>query len=239
MTPYEKLEQKYAFRLEKLIKEEVKNNQDKYYIYSLLGRELMTLEEYSLAKKYYNKAIKHSSDIESKIKAEAYYNLMFINFYKQQEPKKLKVQISKIRELIGDENERVNKILNVWEEKLEKNEDIDDEILNSFYGAFYTQDKIATLINNKKFKKALTLLPQKKQTLNINYKIQYDILHRLVLDKKDNYLCNEMMTEFPKSQTYTMLICKFLKIKIHRIKTHLKRESPKRLYLISALQEIE
>jgi len=234
---------KYQLSVEQEIKSQEKTDEDKYYIYALFARELLGLKEYSLAKEYYQKALSFGEKAELSM-PEVHYNLLFIAYKSNASKSELNRLLSIVKSSTPDqENKQVSLALSHWESIINDDESFNKDLKNSFYGFDYSQNKIKTYINEKKYKQALSLLPQDLKNNNIIYQIQYDILSKLVFPEKKDFLCNKKLEKYPKSLTYTMQICRYLNntksVSLDNIENQINKESSSKTYLLSALKDIK
>jgi hypothetical protein len=237
------LVQKYESRVEKEIKDQNKSEEDKYYIYALFARELLGLNEYDLAKKYYKKALVSGEKAEVLDMSEVHYNMLFIRYNEGAEKEELKSLLSIVKRVTPEQsNIKVKMALAHWDSVINEDSKVNKDLLSGFYGFNYSQQLLKKYIKNKEYKKALLLLPPKLEKANIIYKIQYDVLNKLVYPEKNKFLCDPVLAQYPKSITYTMQICRYLKnksVSLDNIKEQINRESSDKEYLLSALKDIK
>lgn len=236
----------YEKEVESEITKQGKSEEDKYYIYALFARELLGLKEYELAKKYYEKALAAGEKAAVLNMSEVHYNMLFIRYKEGADKQELKERLSLVKRTLPEQsNPQVKMTLKYWEKVInDEKKEVTDELVNSFYGAQYSQALVKELILKKEYKKALSLLPTNIKDVNLVYKIQYDVLNRIVFDKKKELLCEASLKRFPNSVSYTMKICRFLKNhnqkdSIQKIEQQMTREKVDAQYLLSALKDID
>lgn len=236
----------YEKEIETMIQEAKKNPEEKYNIYSLFGRELLGLKKFSLARKYYEKAVAQPTGKEVD-KSEAYYNLLYIAYRQGSETGELKSLLGNVKEELkkhatspGEEAALAH-----WEEIINNKGKgkLNENLLNSFYGAHYAQNKVEEFVKAKKYREALQLMPLSLEEANIVQQVEKDILTKIVFPENKNYLCEEKFKKYPNSITYTMLICRYLldkkSVPLERIEKQIAKESAKKLYWVDALAEVK
>lgn len=239
------LVKKYESEVEAEISKQDKSEEDKYYIYALFARELLGLKEYDLAKKYYQKALAAGEKGEVLNMSEVHYNMLFIRFKQGAEKEELKSLFSLVKRTLPEQNNiQIKLSIQHWESIINNNEKLNEKLVNSFYGANYSQAMVKKFIANKEYKKALSLMPKNIDDVNLVFKIQYDILNRIVFDKKKDLKCEKHLKEFPRSVSYTMKICRFLtqeksKESIETIEKQMVREKSSQDFLLSALKDVK
>lgn len=238
---------KYETEVEAEIKAQGKTNEDKYYIYALFARELLGLKEYSLAKKYYKKALESGEKASILDMNEVHYNMLFIRYKEGADKDELRELFSIVKRTVkNQDNPQVKAALAYWDKVIngEYEKEIDKSLVQSYYGNAYSLVKLENLIKNKKYSEALTLMPSNIKDVNMVLKIHHDVLTSLVFSKKKELLCSEKLKRYPRSPATTMQICRYLKgereyITLDSIKKQMQREDFKYDYLLSALKDIQ
>lgn len=234
---------KYEAQIESEINNQNKSDEDKYYIYALFARELMALNEYELSKKYYNKALESGEKAEILDMSEVHYNMLYIRYMEGAPKEELKSLLSIVKRVTPEQsNLKVKTSLEHWDKIINSDQKLDKDLLNSFYGFNYSQEMLKKYIKDKDYKKAFLLLPKKLDKANIIYKVQHDILQKLIYPDKTDFLCLPVLNKYPKTITYTMQICRYLKNKsvtLEDVEKQILKESKDKSYLISALKDIK
>lgn len=234
--------------IENKVKIELDQNKDttptkRYYIYALAARELMQYGHYKKAIEYYNLSL--AQNINNIDKTEAFYNRLYLSYKTKDD---IKIQKSFLKELKSyialknNKNKRLEKSIKFWDAYLDDTNKVNESVLNSFYGAQYSNKVIKNLIKENKFEQALLLMPtsEKLKNANINEKIKNDILRFLVFKESKKFLCTKMLKDYPKSKTYTMEICRYVnkngKPSIKDLEDNVKKQAPDKMYLVEALK---
>jgi tetratricopeptide (TPR) repeat protein len=237
------LVEKYEAEVETEIKTQKKSEEDKYYIYALFARELLGLKEYKLAKKYYSKALESGENAEILDMSEIHYNMLYIRYMEGADKEELKSLLSIVKRVTPEQsNRQVKMALSHWDKIINGSDKLDKDLLNGFYGFNYSQEMLKKYIKEKEYKKAFLLLPTKLDKANIIYKVQHDILQKLVYPDKTDFLCYPVLKKYPKTITYTMQICRYLKnrdVSLEDIAKQIEKESSDKSYLLSALKDIK
>lgn len=243
-APSEEQIKKYQTEIESEIKLQGKSERDKYYIYALFARELLVKKQYALSEQYYQKALIAGKAGKVEGMSEVYYNLLYIAHKLGHEKSQIKKKFEQVKNTLKEKDvPQLELVMKHWEGIINKDEPLDEDLQNSFYGFHYSQQKVRQYIQQKKYKKALMLLPPNLESANIIYQIQKDVLRRVVFPQTKDFLCQKKLKKYPNSITYTMRICRYLtdpsSVKLDEIKKQINKESEDKMYLLSALKDIK
>ncbi len=199
--------------VEKIFLDEIKNekssDEDKFLLFNLAGRELYNYKYFDKSKEYYEKAIGLRTSQDS---TEAYINLMAIEHAKSKEISKRTYDramdyFKKSKKISDDGIKRYMEF--IYSNFIDKN---GSKKFEGFYGEFSKQNSIKKLIEEKKYKEALSLINTKNiEERDFVTKIRYDLLRSIVLGKKNLSLsCKSKLDKYPDSIAWTIEACKTL-----------------------------
>lgn len=150
------------------------------------------------------------------------------------------------RTLPNQDSKRTKTLLSYWDKVINGNEkkNFDPNLLRSFVGEAYALSEIKKLIQNKKYAKALGLMPRNIESTNLVYKIHYDILNQIVFPNQKKLFCSEKLKKYPLSPVTSMQICRYLigedkSISLKTIEKQMQREEFKYDYLLLALKDVK
>jgi tetratricopeptide (TPR) repeat protein len=215
-----------------------------FLLYLTIGREASAHGLKEKAKKYYQKAIDHSSASD---KSEAYVEMINLSLTDKEE---LKLAIQNAQKWM-EKNPRYKKKeiidwINLIESYASTNTTIPEK---SYFKKWATEAKIQELIEAKKYQQAYSLVGTLYfDETNINEKIRFDLLATLSLQKASPPLvCKTTLDRYPTSLTWTMRVCRYLsdwkegkksKQTIEAIRKQIELESPHRSSWADALESL-
>ena len=214
-TPTQKIViAKYESEISKLIKSKKLPNENIFYLYLIAARDfhLEKIDDYYLSYLNKAKAIKTSED-----KSEVYWRL--INYHRSSGDLSTAKNLFSEWEEQDSGNEKVMKqaftLLRSALYKDTKQSLSKEEIETLEKGPFsyrYRMSNLDQLIKSKKYAQALSLInPLEIDGEMISTIVRYDLLNRLVTPKGKNKLkCESTLEKYPKSQSYSIKICKSL-----------------------------
>jgi len=233
---------------QKQLKSRNLDNKTKLLAYLLAGREFYQYRYFDKSKKYYQEALK----IDTKEnKSEAYINLMAIALI-EKDKNSLK-DVHKSAEVYFKNNPSMyTKDMKYYMESIssylsgKQNEDI-----KGFYAHFLDEENLVSLIKNKEYSKALSVLNPNslENSDNSSEAVIYDALNVSVHKKNvKNLYCEKEFKQYPDAYTYTVLICGLLNDYLTTSKFDEKRmaraeryfaEEKNRMYLLDMVKEIK
>lgn len=238
--------------IEKLFLDEIQaqksSDEDKFLLYNLAGRELYNYKHYEKSKEYYEKsaAIKTSKD-----KTEVYINLMAIEYAQEKT-----ISESSFRNAM-DYFKSSNKIkedgIKQYMDFIRSNfiDDSGSKVYKGFFGEFSKQKSITKLIEEKKYKEALSIINSSNMDeRDLGTQVLYDLLRSIVLGKGNTTLfCKKKLNDFPNSIAWTIEACKVLskyidgklptKKDIEAVSRAVKEQQSSRQYLVSAFGDLK
>lgn len=239
-------------QVEKIFLEEIKKNnssdEDKFLLYNLAGRELYNYKYYKKSSEYYKKAIKLNVTSD---KTEAYINLLAIEYSSSKTIKKETYDIA--MEYFTKSNkikdEGIKSYMNFLNSSFFSKGATKD--YKGFYGEFAKQSSIKSLISDKKYKEALSLINSKGiEDRDLSTKLRYDLLRSVVMGGKNLELtCKEKVDAYPHSIAWTIEGCKILlkyqsgkkvtKNDIKKFERAAKEQESSSLYLINVFGDLK
>lgn len=224
------------------------DNKKKLLAYLLAGREFYQYRYYDKSKKYYQNALKVET---TENKSEAYLNLMAIALL-EKDNSSLKETFTAAEAYFKKNPSMYTKEIKYYMESIssylsgKKNPDI-----KGFYAHFLDEENLISLVKNKEYQKALSVLnPQAfENSDNSSQAIIYDALNVSVHKKNVKKLyCEKEFKQYPNAYTYTVLICGLLNDYLTNSKFDEKRlaraeryfaEEKDRMYLLEMVKEIK
>lgn len=224
------------------------DNKKKLLAYLLAGREFYQYRYYDKSKKYYQNALKVET---SENKSEAYLNLMAIALL-EKDNSSLKETFTAAEAYFKNNPSMYSKEIKYYLESIssylsgKKNPDI-----KGYYAHFLDEENLISLIKNKEYQKALSVLnPQAlEQSNNSSEAVIYDALNVSVHKKNvKNLYCQKEFKQYPDAYTYTVLICGLLDDYLKKSTFDPKRmaraeryfaEEKDRKYLLEMVKEIK
>jgi hypothetical protein len=213
----------------------------KHKAYSVLARELELYGFLDKSIEYYHKSIALLSAKEDPL--EIYTGLLSVMFRKdkiQAESYFKKIFLNKVAN-----SKEVNKkeIVAFWTKVFSKK--VDSKNHTGFYGEYFKDRDIKSLLSDKKYTQAFNLLnPKGLNKLNINKKLQYDILSKLN-GKRNGYFCEKMLKKYSQSSSVPMEVCRYIKkgkLKfgtLKELKIRTRNELPHLSYLVDVLEDVK
>ncbi|MCK5883834.1 MAG: hypothetical protein KAG61_09110 [Bacteriovoracaceae bacterium] len=232
-------------KIERLIKEhklaDGLNNHQKFSAYAVLARELELYGYLDKSIEIYNKAIKLiPKDIDP---LEINSGLLSVLYRHDIKEAKKFFNHSFKKNIALSKSHVKQDLLKHWNKVFSRK--ISEKDHNGFYGQYFKDMDIKSLMQKKDYKYAFKLVtPKGLKQGNINSKLQYDVISRLN-GKRSGFLCESMLTQFKDSSAITMEMCRYLqskKTKYGNLKSLQKRaedEMPHLKYLVNAMEDIQ
>lgn len=216
-----------------------------FTLYLIAGRELGAYGYAEKSKEYYLKAFEIKGDFD---KSEAVVQLISLNLNNK---KKLIEAYQRAEKWFASNPKKLNSEIKTWLEmikgSLEGKTPVDG---TGQFMAWAEDSRVDELISEKNYKEALQILgPNNLLHADINQKIRQDLLNSAVLGRNSPPLwCEKTLEKYPRSLTWSMRICRFLKDKrngnktsetIQSIKDQMKLEESSHLLWAKILEDIK
>lgn len=202
-----------------------------------LAREMDGYDKLEKAEKYYLMALKDIPSTEDSLPVATSYLSILFKGDKEKAKNYFDTQFSK--DIKSSPDEKKNEILSFWNEVFHP--EIKDQNHKGFYGHYFKKRDIKELMKKKEYKKALSLIDENAiKNASINEKIEFDILSFLN-GKKHNFLCEDMLKQYPDSFEVTLDLCRHIlkkKVKagsLESLKKAVREEAPTLSYLVEPL----
>lgn len=247
---------KEMVQIETMFKEAVKtknlSNKKILSLHLIAGKELFQYRFYDKAEQYFLNAVNIKAEEN---KSDGYINLIAIGLIKK-DKSKVQTAYDQARNyfLKNDhyKNKEINYYLNSVESYLLSEDGIKAKDVSGFYGAFFQEEKLISLIQKKEYKKAFSSI-NSKEMINSNDDfniIIFDVLN-VIINKKEvqTLYCNKQYQKYPKSYVYTVILCsllndylqkgKFDPKHIQRAEKYFKKDDEEKMYLFNMLKDVK
>jgi tetratricopeptide (TPR) repeat protein len=212
----------------------------KYRAYAVLARELELYGYLEESLSYYGRSLKNIPRDQDSLEI---LSSMLSVLYRKDREEALKFYQQKFKKAATSSTSPVkSKILDFWKKVFSKKVFKPSHV--GFYGQFFKDQDVKTLMQQKKYSVALSFLdPKALKSADINHRLEYDVLSKIA-GKKSGFFCLSTLKKYPNSPSVTMDICRYLKgiqLKVESLETLKKKAAaqlPHLSYLVDALFDI-
>ena len=228
-------------KVQKVLNSKTIDNFQKYETLFVAAKDMQNIKNYKKSQQYYELAINNIPKTLDPFALKVDYLAMLYQWDKEKAKTYFEESLKELspRKSKSKEEKEKKTIFSFWENVFSSK--VKPESHKGFFGEFFKDRDIKTLINEGDFKKAYGLLsPQGLRDASINEKLQFDVISFLN-GKTNSFFCEDNLNQFKDSSAITLDICRLLLKKpikngsLSDIKTLVDGQLPHLSYLLNPL----